>query len=517
MAITRIERWSGSARCIAIWVICQSSTSIATAQTWRVEPAARATMTATNNSGFADATETGSDLVLELIPRVAFTGRGARFKADGFVEANLLTYVNKTLPNELVPRARFDANATAIERWLYLDAGAGIEPITSDPYAPVSNGTFASLRLDTTQYRLSPYIDHAFSPTVSLLYRNDNIWTRRRAELAATDPRRDTEFHSNSFTFTQQPVPLGYSLEANQERTSYVNSSNSTFELVAVRGVLTYAFDPTLAVGAVVGRERSEFVSSIATDTIRGLRLRWRPSERTDLDASVERRFFDKGWDVRWSHRSPFLAMNVNFARKPAAQPTSFLLPAAGSDARSLFNAAYTTRYPNPAERAVVVDNAIAVLGTLATGTGTGPIEAYTDYAQVQQGATLSVAFLSPLSALTFQLYTLTSEQLRRTNSAGLSLPPSIADNTQLGGSVRFNRRLTSTFSVEALVNGEKIEGLGSAQGQATSSKSAQLTGSQAVAPKTQVFAGTRWQVSHSTVVSSAQETAVFLGIEHRF
>ena len=500
---------------VALLVTLQFVASAASGQTWRVEPSTRATVTATNNSGYVNGIDTSSDVVVELIPRLALKGQSARFKLDAFVEADSLIYLNKSVTDELNPRARLALNTTAIERWLYLDLGAGIQQVAGNPYVSVSNGNFPSIRLDTTQYRLSPYLDHAFSPTVSVVYRNDNIWTRRNDVIAAADPRRDSEFQSNTFAFTQRPIPFGYAVEANQERTKYTNSPDATLQLAAARAVLTYAFDPGLAVGLVAGRERNEFASRTEYDSIRGMRLRWRPSERTDLNASVERRFFDTGWDVLWSHRSPFVAMNVNLNRQPASQPTSFLVPAAGGNFRSLVDAAYTTRFPNPVERAVIVDNAIAAFG--ASASATGPLEAYSDYAQVQQRATVSVAFLSPLTALTFQLFNLKSEQLQRNTAGTVPLPPTVADNTQLGGSVAFNRRLTSTASIEAAVSGVKVEGIGASQGLASSSKTVRLTGNQAIGPKTQVFAGARRQISKSTIVRSTQESALFLGIDHKF
>jgi uncharacterized protein (PEP-CTERM system associated) len=162
-----------------------------------------------------------------------------------------------------------------------------------------------------------------------------------------------------------------------------------------------------------------------------------------------------------------------------------------------------------------VVNNAIAALGISSATTGS--IEAFSDYAQVQQRAAASVVFLSPRSALTFQIFTLKSEQLQRATTTAIPLPPNVADNVQLGGSVSFNRRLTSTLAAEVALSGVKIEGIGVSQGQASSSKSARLSVSQAVGPKTQAFTGARRQISHSSVVRPVQETAFFLGIEHKF
>lgn len=498
-----------------LWVLAICWSSVATAQTWRLEPSAKATLTATSNSGFANSADSGGDVILEVVPRALLTGRSARFKVDGAVEANSSSYLRNTVPNQFVPKASLTANATAVERWVYLDAGAQFEQATANPFSAASNATLPSARQRATQYRLSPYIEHAFTPSVSLLYRNDNVWTRVDSDLSTSATRTTTQRHGHSLAFTQQPLPFGYALEASQEATDYSGSGGSKVELASARAVLTYAVDPTFVLGGVAGVERNQIAASTSTDTIRGLRLRWRPTERSDLDASAEQRFFGNGWNVAWSHRSPFMAMNIALAKQPASQASAIFLTNTGGDLRTLIDEAYTTRFPNPVERAAVVDTAIANLGAAASTTG--PIAVFSDYAQLQRRAALSVVFLSPLSALTFQLFGIESIQLQRPNAPALPLPPVNADNTQIGGSVTLNRRLTSTLAVEAVLSGVKIEGLGSSVGQSTSTKSATLSAQQALSPKTRLLGGARRQLSNSNVVLSVQETAVFAGLEHRF
>jgi uncharacterized protein (PEP-CTERM system associated) len=288
--------------------------------------------------------------------------------------------------------------------------------------------------------------------------------------------------------------------------------------------VLSYAFDPTLTFGIVGGSEQSEFRQIKSRDSIRGFRFRWLPTERSDLNVSVERRFFDTGWNVSWSHRSPFLAMSANLARQPSSQPSSFLLPTTGGDLRSLIDAAFTTRYPNPNERAVIVNAAVANLG--ANSATAIAVEVFSDYAQLQNRASASVALLSPRSVMTLSLYTLKSEQLVRADAPPPvgALPP--ADNKQVGASASFNRRLTTTLTVEAGLSAAKTTGLAAAAGDSTTSASARLAASQGLSPKTRLFIGGRLQ--HAKVVlfdtltsvessASVREVAGFLGIEHKF
>lgn len=500
-------------RWIVLWIVSQQAVSVATAQTWRIEPSAKATVTVTNNSGFADSADTGGDVILELAPRVALKGRGPRYTVDGAVEADSLNYVRSTQTNRFIPKATLTANANAVERWVYLDAAAQFTQVTSNPFSAASTANLPSKRQEVRQYRLSPYVDHAFTPSLSLLYRNNNVWSRT-ADVETSAVRTESVLHGHSFALTQQPLPFGYSLEATQEETEFVNSGQPRVELASARGVLTYALDPTFIVGAVAGAERIQIASSTSRDSIRGLRLRWRPTERTNLDAAAERRFFGTGWNVIGTHRSPFMAISLGLSRQPASQPST-LAANSGGELRSLIDASYSTRFPNPTERAAVVDTVIARLGPLAGGTA--PITVFSDYAPLDRNAVLSVAFLSPRSVLTFRLFASESVQLQRPDAPPLPLPVQANDNAQLGGSASLTRRLTSTLSVDAVLSGVKIEGRGAALGQVSTTKSATLSAIQELTPKSRLIAGARRQLSGSNVFNSAQETAAFVGLEQRF
>jgi uncharacterized protein (PEP-CTERM system associated) len=512
MATTRIER---GRRWLAIWVAGACWASAAAAQTWRIEPSAVARATATNNSGFGDSTELGGDVILDLIPRIALSGRGARFKLDGSIEADSLTYVRNTKSNEFIPKLQLAGNATAVERWVYLDAQAQVEQFSANPFSAATSGSLPASRRQTRQYRLSPYIDHAFTPSTSLLYRNDNVWTRDTTTDAGSGVGSSSQRHSHLLTFTQRPLPFGYALEAKQETADFTGNATSNVELASARAVLSYAVDPTLVLGAVVGAERNQIAASTSRDSIRGVRVGWRPTERTALDASAERRFFNNAWNLTGSHRSPFVAMNLTLSKEVASQPSALALVNSGNDLRTLIDAAYTTRFPNPVERAVIVDSVIASLGAAAGAAG--QIAVFTDYAQLQHRASLSVALLSPLSTLTFNLFSTESLQLLRPDAPAQPLPPVNTDNAQLGGSVTLDRRLTSTVSIEAALSGVKIEGRGTSQGQASSTKVLSVSASQALTPKTRAIAGARRQLLNSNVVRPAQETAAFVGLEHRF
>ena len=60
---------------------------------------------------------------------------------------------------------------------------------------------------------------------------------------------------------------------------------------------MNYLLDAQLLVGLIAGRERSAFSFTDKSDPIRGMSLRWTPTERTTVSMLGERRFFGNGWD----------------------------------------------------------------------------------------------------------------------------------------------------------------------------------------------------------------------------
>src|SRR5690606_19862063 len=134
------------------------------------------------------------------------------------------------------------------------------------------------------------------------------------------------------------------------------------------------------------------FAVQADTDSVYGARLAWRPTERTDLNASVGHRFFGWGGKLEARHRSPFLALAARLERGPIARPSSLLLVPAGGDLASLLDAAFTTRYPDAAQRDAIVRNLMTSRG-LATELS-GPVDVFPDYVQLRQFASLNATFL---------------------------------------------------------------------------------------------------------------------------
>ena len=246
--------------------------------------------------------------------------------------------------------------------------------------------------------------------------------------------------------------------------------------------------------------------------------MTWVPTERTELKGSYEKRFFGSGGSLQVSHRSPFIGFYLNASREPNALGSSFLLNSGAGDTRTLLDAIFTTRYPDPTERAAIVNGVIAGLGVPSVLGA--PVEVFADYAQLRDSAIASIVFQGVRSTVVTRIFAIRSRQLIDPNAPFVPVLGLQADNTQKGVSVDFNRRLTRTLSMEVGVGYSSIEGLGAALGQISKNGSIRLGLSQDLSPRTRATVGARYQKSSVVVPglgATAEETAVFAGMVHRF
>lgn len=492
--------------------------SLSFAQSWRLEPSIGTTVTATNNSNLSTAATASKDIIVDIEPRLIVLGKGANFSLDGNFGLHRLTYANSTQPNRFLPSGTIALNANLVDRWLYLDSSVGVEQVAADPFKVRGNNDSGLNKINTVNYRISPYLQHGFTPSLSLSIRSDNIWTRRRGDFAQTDPRRNSTVEKETMVLEQKPLPFGFSLEAAQEKTSYTTGIETLLQIGSARAVVTYAIDPTFVLGITGGSEKSEYALSKSSDKIVGARITWAPTERTELRGSVEQRFFGSGGALQWSHRSPFIGLYLGVSREPSALGTSFVLNPNGGDVQTLLDAIFTTRYPNPADRATIVKNVISGLG-IPSALGES-VEVFADYAQLRDSANASIIFQGVRSTLITRIYAVKSRQLNQANTPFVPILGVDADNYQKGLSIDFNRRLSPTLSADFGVGYSSIEGLGIVSGQSTTNKAARLGFTQALTPKTKLTVGARYQRTDLVAPGqdiSAEEVAGFVGMVHRF
>jgi uncharacterized protein (PEP-CTERM system associated) len=183
-----------------------------------------------------------------------------------------------------------------------------------------------------------------------------------------------------------------------------------------------------------------------------------------------------------------------------------------------LLDAIFTTRYPDPAQRAIVVNSVIAGLG--APNVLGEPLEVFSGYAQLRDSVNAAVAFQGVRSTAVVRVYGVRLRQLNRESAPFIPGVTLQADNLQKGASIDISRKLTTTYTADLSFGFSDIVGKGLADGQETKNKNIRLTLGQELSPRTKFNYGLRYQVDDivdPTVERTVKETAVFLGVIHRF
>jgi uncharacterized protein (PEP-CTERM system associated) len=197
------------------------------------------------------------------------------------------------------------------------------------------------------------------------------------------------------------------------------------------------------------GYERDRFAVAPAIEgAIYGGGLTWKPTERTLVDGYWEHRFFGSSYAFQATHRLPNIALSANFSRGLTSYPQLAVLIPAGVNVAQFLDAAFTTRIPDPAERAQAVAQFLAQSGlppTLVT-----PVNFYSRTLTLQEIESLSAVWVGALNTVAFTVFRTDSEAV---SGQGTTLPAQlqfVSNNTQTGAGVSYSHRLSGLTNLIA-------------------------------------------------------------------
>lgn len=483
----------------------------ATAQQWMLDTGVSSQVTWTSDTALGSATGVESDdTAIELRPRFAIRREGARLRISGSAAFTGTTYLNGTQPSRVLPVADLNAHLEAVERWFYVEGSARALQTRANPFGASTGSASTANTLTTTQLRLSPYIESRPAPNWRYRLRSDNTKTSDAGStFSVSASNASGYFGRHSLLVERDPRPFGARFEVERSDTRYDDSPDRLILDVA-RLTTDYAFSDEFSAGLRGGYERNNF-SSDEKGPIYGVQARWRPSERTEIEAFREKRFFGTGWRFGFDHRTPLVAWNIALRRGIDTAPQAlFELPATDNVA-GLLDAIFTTRHPDPVERARVVQDFIAQRGLPAATLG--PTNIYTQRISVVNSRSASITLIGSRNTIT-----LSGFNTRTEDAATLSLAPvnsELSNNIQYGAGLEFSRRTSATGSLTAGLDWSRIRALVTAA--RTDETGVRLRYTLQLAPRTSTFIGMRYRVLDSSVAADGEEGAVFVGLDQRF
>ena len=477
---------------------------------WLLEPSVDALFTLTDNVNLTT-TDRKADFVTQLTPGLRFSEQSAHTRLQGNVQVPVLLYARTGSQNDDVePQVALSGIAELVERLFFVEAAVNVSQQYLSPFGPtpVDLSTATNNRYTAQSYRVSPILRGDAGNGLTYQLRDDNIWSNESNTTFVTQSAYTNELNGK---LTQEPRPLGWQLEYDLSETHFVDQAPQRSQIA--RAHMLARPDPTFEWSLDAGYENNNFPGVNESGAVYGGGVRWRPTDRTTVDATLEHRFFGGSYHVTIDHRTPLSIWSIRASRDITTYPQQLAAFAAGEDVNALLNRLFSSRFTDPLQRQQFVDQFIRERGLPATVGG--PLSLYTQEVLLQESFEARAGLIGARNSILASVFRLRTEPV---GDVGTLLPALLAqdNNTQTGGTVTWTLKVTPLYTLATSGTYTRtVENVG--DGQLT--RQFALTSSLAapLSPLTRGFVGVRWQRLLSNFGNDYRETAVFVGINHIF
>ena len=484
----------------------------ALAQSWHAVPSISLEETLTNNASLAPSDLAKSDIVTQLTPSLAFSGKSAHSNVNGSISIPILLYARTGAENNNVyPLCSILGNVEAVEKFLYVDAEVSVTQPFLTPYGaqPISYSSSTQNRYTSSLYRISPYVQGYAPGEVRYELRNNSYWTNLSGAAITTNNSYTSEWLGR----IDSPVaPLGWLAEFDLTDVNFSNQSPQRTNLA--RAGPRYAYDPQLLFQLTGGYEDNHYPLSSYSGYTYGAGVAWRPTRLTSAIANWEHRFFGSSYLLAFDHRTPLSIWSLIASRGITSYPQQVGTQTAGNDVTGLLNQLFSSRITDPNARQDAVSDYISSRG-LPTKLA-GPVNFYSQQILLAENLGATVGLLGVRNNIFLNVYYLRNEPI---SGAGNPIPSVLAganNNTQTGVNLVWTHNLTSLATLSLTANALRTEANGTGPG-TTNQGGARLVINAPLSPQTSVFAGARYQILHSDVATPYTEAAVFAGLSYTF
>ena len=491
------------------------------AESWRITPSVSLSGVVTDNVNLAPSDLAKSDFVTQLTPSLVIREIGPRTRLVGDVAVPILFYARTGSENNNVyPVASIFGNVEAIEDWFFVDGAISISQPYLSPFgaqpAGLTNGT--QNRYTQQTYRISPYVTGVMPGEVRYELRNNSYWSNTSQKSITTGESGIPLSTNNSYTSdwsakVESPVaPLGWFARADAVNVKFSNQNAQRMNL-AVAGP-KYAYTPQLRFSLIAGYEDNQFPLSSYTGGVYGGGVEWHPTERTNVVANVEHRFFGTSYLLSLDHRTPLSAANVVASRGITTYAQQLAAATGTGSVTGLLNQLFTSRIPDPRQRKEAVDDFLSDRNLPATLAA--PVNSYSEQVLLTENVSASAGLLGSRNSIFLTLFYLRTEPISGAGNALPSLLEAQNNNTQTGVNVVWSHKLTRTAVLNLTGFATRTKANAPFTGE-TKQGGVSMEIVLPVSRHTSIAAGGRYQSLSSTVTTGYNEAAVYAGLTYAF
>lgn len=480
---------------------------------WKITPSIAVNETATDNVALSSTQKKG-DLITDISPGISIDGSGGRSKLHLSYQLHNLFYAQDATRNNTQNSLNASGTLEALENWLFIDASGVISQQSISAFGGATSSTVNTNvngnTTETSTYRISPYIRGTLGSLADYQVRYNLSTTSSKSSLAFGS---DTTELIATLKGATTRVNLGWLLDASSQNVRY--DSGRSNEADRLRGVLTYRFDPQFRVSLIGGREANNYLSlSKEAHTIRGAGFDWAPTERTQISARRESRFFGNSNSFSFSHRTEGSAWKISESKDAVIQSNQQSTVGLGTF-YDLFFSLFSSAEPDPERRAALVNSLLLSVGIPANTQIPGGF--LTSGVTLQHRREMSFALLGARNTVAFAATQSDSQNLSQGVGTGFLAGEdfSNAQNIrQRGASINWSHKLTALSSLTGVFSRMISTGTGTTTLE-TTQKMMNLNFSTQLGPKTSAGIGARRVVVDGT--TNYSENALTGTLSHRF
>ncbi|MDZ5459395.1 TIGR03016 family PEP-CTERM system-associated outer membrane protein [Azohydromonas lata] len=306
-----------------------------------------------------------SDAITRISPGLYVSSHSGR--VQGFLNYALagVAYARTSGSNSLNHQLSANASAELLERRAYIDAKASIMQQAVNPLGVDSEDSQLgrSNRSEVRTVQLAPRVEGRLGDLAnwdaSVSHRATHSVSASSSDSSSTQWRLQVGNAAQQRTTTSWTAQLSHNVQD-------FSLGRRTANDIA-RGVVDWRFAQDVFAGVIAGYESSDIASEdMQGRATYGLRAGWAPSERTNLFAETEKRFFGNAHTLRFSHRMARSLVSYSDTRTISyglGQP----LTVGHSTVYDFFDQLYTSSEPDASAREAKVLQVLRDNGYSAT------------------------------------------------------------------------------------------------------------------------------------------------------
>lgn len=482
---------------------------------WHIVPELDTELDFTDNANLTS-TDRRSDFVTQITPRLAVYERSAHTTLTGNIAAPIYLYARTGSENDAVrPDVSLVGNAELVPRLFYVDGSVQVSQQYFSPFGgrPQSQINATDNRYTAQSYRISPYFKGNGANDLHYELRDNNTWSNASGAPVATNNAYTNEISGN---VTRDPRPGGWALDYNRTETKFTDQATLRSQLE--RGRALWQPDPSLELSLSAGYEDNHYPLLDTSGAIYGGGFKWRPTDRTKLDATWEHRFFGSSYHATFSNRTRLTTWSLTASRDITSYPQQLANLAAGVDVDTLLNGLFASRVSDPVQREAFVQQLIQDRGLPPVLSS--PLALFTEQITLQQTLQATMGLLGARNSVFVTAYRTRNEPVA--GQAGTPTGTLIdvlalqTNNIQTGANVVWSYKLTQLYTLSSSVDWVRTVPIDDSSVE-SNQRTFSIVLSAPLSPLTNVYTGVRHQRLVSDVQQSYRETAVFVGMRHVF